>query len=199
MQSDRSAGELTSSDLFRGKLVRLKAVDPQQMAEAISRWAQDSEYWRLVAGEPSYPISVKWTREWLEEELYKDPPGFTMFAIHLLDGDRLIGEIGLEEEEEQPSGDVFVAVGIGERENWGKGYGTDAMSILLKYAFNELGLERVSLTVSEYNPRAIQSYLKVGFVEEGRLRAAEKRAGHRYDLIYMGILREEWEESQALA
>jgi len=60
-------------------------------------------------------------------------------------------------------------------------------------AFNELNLQRISLTVSEYNPRAIKSYLKAGFVEEGRLRSGEQRAGRRYDLVYMGILRPEWE------
>ena len=141
------------SDIFQGKLVRLKAVDPQLMAEAYSRWSQDSEYWRLISAEPPRPWSIKSTREWLEEELYKDPPGFMMFAIHTLNGDRLIGEIGFEDEE-LPQGEAFVVLGLGERENWGKGFGTDAMCLLLRYAFGELNLQRVSLTVSEYNPRA---------------------------------------------
>lgn len=184
-----------NNGLFRGKLVHLKAVDPQLMAEAYSRWSQNSEYWRLMSAEPSHPISVKSTNEWLKDELYRDPPGFTMFAIHTLDGDRLIGEIGFEEEE-LPYGETFVAIGIGEQENWGKGYGSDAMRIILRYAFTELNLQRVSLTVSEYNPRAVQSYLKVGFLEEGRLRSCEYRDGRRYDLIYMGILRGEWEDRQ---
>lgn len=182
-----------NNDLFLGKLVRLKAVDPQQMAESYSRWSQDTEYWRLMNAEPARPMSVKSTKDWLEDEIYKDPPGFIMFAIHILDDDRLIGEIGFEGGE-LPAGEMFVAVGLGEREYWGKGYGTDAMRLVLRYAFTELNLQRVSLTVSEYNARAVQSYRKAGFVEEGRLRGNEQRGGRRYDLIYMGILCEEWEQ-----
>jgi RimJ/RimL family protein N-acetyltransferase len=183
-------------DLFQGRLVRLKAVEPESMAEAFSRWSQDTEYWRLMAGEPAQPMAVKSTRAWLEDELYQDPPAFIMFAIHSLEDDRLIGEIGFEDDD-LPAGETFLSVGIGEREYWGKGYGTDALMVILRYAFTELNLERVSLTVSEYNPRAIQSYRKAGFVEEGRLRGSERRGGRRYDTVYMGLLRAEWEDQQA--
>lgn len=182
-------------DLYRGKLVCLRAVDPDSMAAAYFRWSQDSEYWRMASSEPAQPFSIKTTKEWLEEELFKDPPGFIMFAIHTLEDDRLIGDIGFEDDE-MPDGETVVAIGIGERADWGKGYGTDAMRLILSYAFCELNLQRVSLTVSEYNPRAIQSYLKVGFVEEGRLRGSELRGGRRYDLVYMGILRQDWEQNQ---
>jgi len=57
----------------------------------------------------------------------------------------------------------------------------------------ELNLHRVSLDVFEYNPRAIRSYEKVGFKHEGRVRQALNRDGRRWDILYMGILREEWE------
>jgi RimJ/RimL family protein N-acetyltransferase len=184
-----------NEDLLQGKLVRFKAVDPQTMAEAYSRWSRDSWYWRLMSGEPAYPMSVKSTQEWLEEELYKDPPGFILFAIHTLADDRLIGEAGFEDDYAAP-GESFIIVGIGEEPDWGKGFGSDAMRILLRYAFMELSLRRISLTVSEYNLRGIQSDRKVGFVEEGRLRGGELRDGRRYDLIYMGILKEEWEKIQ---
>ena len=185
------------NELFTGRLVRLKAVDPQKMAEAYSRWSRDTEYWRLIASEPAQAMSIKSTREWLESELYKDPPGFTMFAIHTLEGDTLVGEIGFEDGD-LPDGEKFAALGIGDRENWGKGFGTDAMRILLRYAFTELNLQRVSLAVSELNDRAVRSYRKAGFSEEGRLRGYEHRADCHYDLIYMGILREEWENDQAV-
>ena len=185
-----------NKDLFQGKLVRLKAIDPETMAEAFSRWSQDSEYWRLMSSEPSRPISFLSTREWLEGELFKDPPGFIMFAIHTLEDDRLIGEIGFEDVE-LPYGENFLEIGLGGRENWGKGYGSDAVRLILRYAFTELNLQRVSLEVSEYNPRAVHVYTKAGFIEEGRLRSSELRGGRRTDLIYMGILREEWERNQA--
>jgi RimJ/RimL family protein N-acetyltransferase len=67
------------------------------------------------------------------------------------------------------------------------------MRVMLRYAFRELNLHRVTLTVFEYNPRAIRSYEKAGFVVEGRLRNWLNREGRRWDMIHMGILREEWE------
>jgi RimJ/RimL family protein N-acetyltransferase len=190
-----AGGEFMNHDLYQGRLVRLKAVDIESMAAAYYRWSQDSEYWRLASSEPAQPFSIKATKDWLEEKLYKDPPEFIMFAIHILEDDRLIGDIGFENED-MPDGELAVGIGIGEQADWGKGYGTEAMRLILHYAFNELNLQRVTLTVSEYNPRAIQSYLKAGFVEEGRLRGSELRAGHRYDLVSMGILREDWEQTE---
>lgn len=181
-----------NGDLFRGKLVRLAMDEPEVMAEAFARWTRDSEYWRLLASDPTRPNSVKATRDWLEKELFKDPPNFHMFTIHRLDDDRLIGEIGMDGVD-QMHGETFVGIGLGERDSWGRGYGTDAMRIILRFAFTELNLRRVSLNVFDYNPRAIASYKKVGFVEEGRLRRFLYRDGHRWDLIFMGMLREEWE------
>ncbi len=89
-----------------------------------------------------------------------------------------------------------MGIGIGEREYWGNGYGTDAMRAILHFAFTELNLYRVSLNVFEYNPRAIRSYEKAGFVAEGRQRQVLNRDGRRWDVIYMGILHEEWERRQ---
>jgi RimJ/RimL family protein N-acetyltransferase len=81
---------------------------------------------------------------------------------------------------------------MGARESWGKGYDTDAMRVILRFAFQELNLRRVSLDTFEYNPRAIRSYEKAGFVLEGRARGYLNREGKRWDLIFMGILQEEW-------
>ncbi|MFM8321349.1 MAG: GNAT family N-acetyltransferase [Chloroflexota bacterium] len=72
------------------------------------------------------------------------------------------------------------------------------MRVLLRYAFQELPLNRVTLNVFEYNPRAVRSYEKAGFRVEGRVRGGLNRDGKRYDMIYMGILRAEWEALQGL-
>jgi len=69
------------------------------------------------------------------------------------------------------------------------------MNLILRFAFCELNLHRVNLNVFEYNPRAIHCYEKVGFKHEGRLRQCLNRDGRRWDLVYMGILRGEWQES----
>lgn len=66
------------------------------------------------------------------------------------------------------------------------------MRLMVRYGFLELNLNRITLDVFEYNPRAIQCYLKAGFKEEGRERQWLYRAGKRWDLVYMGILKDEW-------
>ena len=182
-------------DLFQGELVRLTAEDSQKKAEAFSRWLRDSEYWRLMASEVAYTSSVRAVKAWIEKEFEQDPPPYSIFMIRTLQDDRLIGDIGLDAVR-NGHGDTFVGIGIGEREYWGKGYGTDAMRVVLRFAFTELNLHRVSLNVFEYNPRAVRSYEKAGFRHEGRARGVLHRAGQRWDLIYMGILREEWQAQQ---
>jgi len=182
---------MDNPDLLKGKLVRLTAEDPKVIAEANVRWARDSEYMRLLDSNVSAPVSAKKITEWVEKDMEKDPPPEYIFMIRALEDERLIGVIGLGGNF-SPHGEAFVGIGIGERELWGKGYGTDAMRVILRYAFSELNLRRVVLDVFEYNPRAIRSYEKAGFVHEGRVRQYLHRSGQRWDLIFMGILREEW-------
>jgi RimJ/RimL family protein N-acetyltransferase len=66
------------------------------------------------------------------------------------------------------------------------------MKIILRYAFMEVNLQRVTLNVFEYNPRAVRTYEKTGFRHEGRMRQVLNREGKRWDMLFMGILREEW-------
>jgi RimJ/RimL family protein N-acetyltransferase len=182
---------MDNPDLLKGKLVRLTAEDPKVIAEANVRWAYDSEYVRLLDSNVGAPVSVKKITEWIEKDLEKDPPSEYSFMIRRLEDERLVGMIGLGGSI-IPHGEAFVGIGIGERALWGKGYGTDAMRVILRYGFTELNLRRVSLDVFEYNPRAIRSYEKAGFVHEGRVRQYLHRSGRRWDLVFMGILREEW-------
>lgn len=183
------------NDLFQGRLVRLAAENAQPLAEAFSKWQRDSEFHRLLDSEVTRAPSVKNTKEWIEKDLEKENPELFLFAIHTLEGDRLIGFIGLDGAQ-WTHGDTFVFIALGEREFWGKGYGTDAMQIILRYAFTELNLHRVSLDVFEYNPRAIRSYEKAGFQYEGRNRRYLNREGKRWDMIFMGILKEKWLKGQ---
>jgi RimJ/RimL family protein N-acetyltransferase len=83
---------------------------------------------------------------------------------------------------------------IGERDMWGKGIGTAALSVILKYAFDELNLHRVTLQVFSFNKRAINLYQKIGFKQEGQLRQALYRGGNWHDIIMMGILSTEYNQ-----
>jgi RimJ/RimL family protein N-acetyltransferase len=180
-------------DVLKGKFVRLSAFDPEEMSKAFPRWFRNSEYLRLLNASARPIHSSKAERKWMDEEVGEMSPAGYFFSIRTLAEDTLIGEIGLDVVT-WPGRDAFVGLGIGETENWSKGYGTDVMNVLLRFAFTEINLKRVTLTVFEYNPRAIRSYEKAGFRHEGRKRQALNREGKRWDELYMGILREEWQE-----
>ncbi len=174
--------------IFTGRLVRLEPADPEILGELFAKWAGDSEYLRLMDSDPMRRRTPKQVREWLEKNVGK----FTMWTIRRLEDNRPIGDVDLSDYD-WTARHAWVGIAIGEREMWGKGYGSDAMRIVIHYAFRELNLNRINLTVFEYNPRAIRSYQKLGFKEEGRERQWLNRDGRRWDMLYMGLLRREWE------
>lgn len=178
-------------DLFRGELVRLTAEDPDVRAKTEVNWHRDSEYHRLLDSDPALLFSEKKHKEWLEKRLEDEPkPDGHFFSVRTLAEDKLIGFFGLWVD--LVHSEAWVGIGIGEREFWGKGHGTDAMRLCLQYAFTELNVHRVSLGLHDYNPRALRSYEKAGFRIEGRSRKDMMREGRRNDSLWMGILREEW-------
>lgn len=181
-------------DILKGELVRLSAIDPQEFGKAISNWSRDSELGRYWDARQVSLRSAKSVSDHFEKELQETSPQEYNFTIRALDDDRLLGDLGFFVTNNWGPRDAFIGLGIGDRTNWGKGFGTDAMKIALRFAFTELNLRRVTLNVFEYNPRAIRSYEKTGFQHEGRLRKALLREGKRWDMLYMGILRDDWME-----
>ncbi|OUQ86314.1 GNAT family N-acetyltransferase [Brevibacillus brevis] len=83
-------------------------------------------------------------------------------------------------------------IDIGEKEYWGKGYGREALKLLLDYAFLEMNLHRVSLRVFSFNERAIKLYERLGFKQEGISRQFLFREGKWHDIVHMGILQQEY-------
>jgi RimJ/RimL family protein N-acetyltransferase len=183
-------------DLFRGKLVRLTLEEPDALAKAEVRWQRDSEFVRLADSDPVRLDSEKKIREWFVENRVDKgfQPERYSFSVRTLVGDKLIGFFGLYVDLIHSV--AWVGIGIGERDFWGKGYGTEMMNLCLRYAFTELCVHRVSLGLHEYNPRALRSYEKAGFRLEGRTRKDMMREGKRTDTLWMGILREEWLQMQ---
>jgi RimJ/RimL family protein N-acetyltransferase len=178
-------------DILEGTLIVLKATHPERDHAYFNAWQQDNQFVRLLDDDAITLWPKKMTKEWLEKHL-DDFLSFTIFKKD--DAAAPIGFISLDAIE-PVSGDCWVGVGIGDRGNWGKGYGTDAMRVMLRYAFCQLNLHRVSLSVFDYNPRAIRSYEKAGFVREGIEPQYLEREGKRYDVILMGILRSEWKDA----
>jgi len=178
-------------DILKGKLVCLAAVDAEEVSKSFAAWDRDSEYRRLLDTDPPRLHSPKAIKDWLEKELGELGDTMHWFTIRAVADNQLLGDIVIDVTQWNAR-DSFVGLGIGPRDFWGKGFGTEAMQLILRFAFIELNLRRVTLTVFEYNQRAIRSYEKTGFRHEGRQRGRILREGKRWDILYMGILREDW-------
>jgi len=111
------------------------------------------------------------------------------FMIEAGDG-ALIGEIRLIGI--HPCGRAELAILIGEKAYWSRGQGGAAITALLGFAFNDLGLRRVTLIADADNARGIACYERCGFRHEGVLRAHRLRYGKALDMVAMGVLREEF-------
>jgi RimJ/RimL family protein N-acetyltransferase len=179
-------------NIYRGTLVRLAAESPETMAKTYIKWDRDSEFHRLADSAPAQLWSEKKLKDFVEKGQEKQGDRNFRFSIRTLENDILIGSTGLWLLRET-QGDAWLGIFLGEREYWGKGYGTDAMRLIVNYGFGELNLSRITLGLHSYNERALKSYQKVGFTLEGRVRGEGLRDGVRYDGLYMGILREEWQ------
>ena len=115
-----------------------------------------------------------------------------LFGIVVRETDRLIGSTGLSQIDLRNQNASFGMM-IGEKSAWGKGYGTEATRLVVRYAFEELHLNRVQLHVYAYNLRGIRVYEKVGFRREGVLRQAHVYDNRFWDTVVMAMLCEEWE------
>jgi RimJ/RimL family protein N-acetyltransferase len=175
-------------DVIAGRSVVLRRHSPENL-RAFMRWYSDVEVARLTryVAKPLSPPEIQ--RFFFGRIL---GPDFLAMAIHLAEGDRLIGTCAFSQLDGE-NGSALYHITIGERDAWGRGFGTEATELMLGHAFERLGLHRVALTVFEFNTRAIASYEKCGFVVEGRARDAILRDGRFWDEIHMSILAPDWE------
>lgn len=177
------------TSLFNGDRVRLSGLRPDD-AVTMARWYEDGEFSRLWDGWTARPRTEADIRAWFDESA-KSHTAYA-FGIRLMYSDEMIGYIDLDDIVWN-NGVCWLAVAIGETVNRGKGYGTEAMHLALKFAFHEINLHRVQLTVFSYNERAIRLYEHIGFQREGVYREALSRDGRRYDSYLYGLLKREWE------
>lgn len=183
---------MTRKTILQGERVSLVACEPKRDAPLVTRWNHNGEYMRMLDADPIRLWSSEGSQKWLEEMGDLENPDMILFMIQDNQSEELIGFVDLSGMNWLAQ-DTMIGIGLGDPGYWGRGYGTEAMQLLLRYGFTVLGLHRMSLNVFEYNPRAIRSYEKAGFQVEGRLREALHRDGRRWDMLYMGILREEWQ------
>jgi len=179
---------MTLPNLLRGSRVRLAALTPDDLP-VIARWYEDAEFMRLYDARAAVPKTKAELDQWLED-LHKSKE-IVGFAIRPVDRDDLIGTLELDDIL-WPHGVCGLAIAIGDRANWGKGYGYEAAQLALAFAFDELNMHRVQVTVFTYNERSLALFEKLGFQREGVYREFLRRDGQRYDMILYGILDREW-------
>ena len=175
--------------LFTGKLVMLGVLG-KESAALMQQWDSDAEYSRQLHGRGIRLMSIAQTEQEIVHDVTESPDEF-YFGIYSLADKQLIGSCAIEPIWSHRN--AWVAIGIGDRAYRGRGYGTDAMRLLIGFGFRELDLHRITLGVFSYNTRAIRSYEKAGFTREVVRRAALYRDGQRHDELTMGILRREWD------
>lgn len=180
--------------LLKGKKVELRTVDPQK-AKLVNEWFNDPHItknlnWGII------PMSVEASRQFAERN-QRPTSTDRVFSIHALDlpegTETYIGHIGLHRIDWQ-NRVAELGIVIGKREHLSNGYGSDAIQTLLQFAFMEMNLNRVFLHHFAFNERGHHAYLKAGFKEEGRMRQQIFRNGKYWDVIFMGILKEEFNQ-----
>lgn len=145
----------------------------------------------MLAGDPLWPRAREAFEAEYERNAREPHPSWVGFIIFDRATDTPIGGISLR------NLDLTIGVGelgisIGRKDYWGKGFGTEAITLILDYGFSVLGLHNIMLSTYAYNERAMRSYQKVGFREFGRRREAQRLGDRRYDIVYMDLLRAEF-------
>ena len=156
--------------------------------EAFRRWYGDPEVARLARYQDT-PMREDEVNRFFQIRAL-GPESLTM-AIHERATDRLIGTCAFSQLDGE-NGSAMYHITIGEKDTWGRGYGTEATQLMLDHAFGTLGLHRVALAVFEFNERAIRAYATCGFLTEGRAREAVWRDGRWWDELSMSVLAPEW-------
>jgi RimJ/RimL family protein N-acetyltransferase len=187
-----------SDPLFLAEHICLAPIDHEKDAEIQSRWTHDAQFMRLLSSDPALPQSpsqLKKRYEKIEKE-QEEKNALYYFTIRMKADDRLIGFAQIRWID-WTNGNGWIHLGIGDPKDRQQGFGRETLGLLLRFAFDELNLYRVSAGIPEYNPVALRLFIWAGFVEEVRQRQALYRDGRRWDTYILGLLRDEWIHSLA--
>jgi RimJ/RimL family protein N-acetyltransferase len=173
--------------MIRGTKIDLVAVSEKYLKE-YSRWINDPVATDML-GVLLFPVSMEQERKWVDGAIAEKDFEKT-FTILTKDG-KPIGNCGFNRID-YVNRYAVLGILIGEIDFWDKGYGTDAIRTLLRFAFQELGMHKVCLNVDSVNERAVACYKKCGFVQEGRFREHRFYHGEYKDDLSMAVLADDW-------
>jgi RimJ/RimL family protein N-acetyltransferase len=176
--------------MINGKRIKFAPLEREHI-DLFLKWFNDPEITQYLI--MYKPLTRDFEEEWFDNLKHNEDSVY--FSILLLDEknpEKIIGNCAIQNINSK-NRSCSCGITIGEKEYQNKGYGTEAMELLVEYGFNTLNMNRIELIVYEFNIRAYKSYHKVGFIEEGRKRQARYHNGKYHNEIIMSILREDWE------
>lgn len=173
--------------MLRGEKVILRPIEREDL-KRLHELSANVEL-EMLAGGAWSPWSLAAMEKDFEKHLEEEDK--SEFVIEA-DG-KVIGTTELHRWKNRRAGTAGVGIGIYDPEYLGKGYGRDALKVLLDWAFRIQNYRRIWLDTLAKNERAVRCYLAVGFKQEGLLRQHEYHDGEYADVVTMGMLREEWE------
>jgi RimJ/RimL family protein N-acetyltransferase len=179
-------------EVLTGSRVVLRRHTTENLA-AFRRWYSDPEIAKLARYQEAPMRSEEIERFFTARVV---GPDALAMAIHERGSDRLVGTCAFSQLDGE-NGSALYHITIGEKDAWGRGYGTEATQLMLDHAFSTLGLHRVALFVFEFNERAIRTYRRCGFVIEGRSRESIYRDGRWWDELAMSVLESDWQTLRA--
>jgi RimJ/RimL family protein N-acetyltransferase len=174
--------------MLQSDRVTLRAIQRDDLPRLVE-YNNDLEVELAGGGDPPMPQSLVRLQADFDRDVAKGGRDGATFAIEV-DGE-VIGTCGLSSFNETAR-TAELGIGIGNKAYWSQGYGREVVVMLIDYAFRYRNFERVWLWTHAANQRAIHAYSWAGFVEEGRLRRHAWSNGVFGDVVYMGVLRDEW-------
>lgn len=174
-----------TSKYLPGDKIYLRGITLADANDNYCNWLNDKEVTKGLASGHK-PATKEDVEQYIKNVL--NDPGKIMFAICSSDNNLHIGNIKIDNFD-YIAGTCELGVLIGDKNYWGKGVGTEACNLVLRYAFNTLNLRKVTLSVYGNNPAAIALYEKIGFQKEGNLKNHVFIDGEYHDKIYMSIFK----------
>ncbi|MFD1956336.1 GNAT family N-acetyltransferase [Paenibacillus thailandensis] len=178
-----------SGQPIEGNAISLRYACKQDLDEYFA-YLQDEETTRLTGSQQHF--TREGTAVWLQKISAVNAEERVDYMIIEKSSGKLIGEVVLNEID-TVNRSANIRIGIRGSGNRGKGYGTEAMRLMLRVGFEDLKLHRIHLGVYAFNPRAVHVYEKIGFRREGVQRDVLFDNGQYHDMILMAMLEQDYE------
>lgn len=175
--------------MYYGEKVCLRAYKEEDIPVA-TKLVNDAELKRLLAPRIAFPMTGWEEEEWVKSQR-SNKNGEYNFAVEDMETHSYIGGCGINEVN-WTARIATVGIMIGDKNYWNKGYGTDAMKVLIKFIFENMNIRKIKLNVFSFNIRAQKCYEKCGFKVEGILKDELFKDGKYYDEIIMSLFNNEY-------